>query len=129
MASGKKLLLVQIGRTKLSELQRLCKALGIETIVVEAKDFGKPLGQLARIAGIRDNHGAAPALKPESFMPPVEMMVFCGFAPEALDTFLAACRDAGIAPVGLKAVITPSNIRWNIYTLCRELMQEQQRIK
>ncbi|MDE6701870.1 MAG: DUF3783 domain-containing protein [Acetatifactor sp.] len=125
MTYSKKLLLIQVGNKKLSEIQQLCRTLEIQTIIVEPKDFGKPLGQLAKIAGIQGNSATKSPIKTGNSMPPVEMMVFCGLTSEALDTFLAAYRNAGIAPIGLKAIITPSNIRWDVYTLCRELMQEQ----
>lgn len=125
MTYSKKLLLIQVGGQKLSEIQQLCRTLEIQTIVVESKDFGKPLGHLAQIAGIQPPSKTDSYAKTDSIMPPVEMMVFCGLTSEALDTFLAAYRNAGIAPIGLKAVITPANIRWDVYMLCRELMQEQ----
>ena len=125
MTYSKKLLLIQVGNKKCAEIQQICRTLDIQTIIIEPKDFGKPLGQLAKIAGIQGNNTTKSPIKTKNIMPPVEMMVFCGLTSEALDTFLAAYRNAGIAPIGLKAIITPSNIRWDVYTLCRELMQEQ----
>ncbi len=122
--NSKKLLLIQINGQKLAAIRQLCMSLEIQPIVIEPKDFGKPLGHLAQITGMPGGIVPERTPCPGDIMPSVEIMIFCGLDPDALDIFLAAYRNAGIAPVGLKAVITPANIRWDIYTLCRELMRE-----
>lgn len=55
---------------------------------------------------------------------PVEMMVFCGLSDKGLDDFLADYRKTGLAPVPLKAVITPYNMTWTAEQLFTALMKE-----
>jgi hypothetical protein len=45
-----------------------------------------------------------------------------------VDDFLAAYRETGLAPVALKAVVTPGNIRWNAQELFRELLREHEKL-
>ena len=42
----------------------------------------------------------------------------------ALDAFLRGFRQSGMAPVALKAVLTPSNAAWSSTPLCAELRRE-----
>ncbi len=53
-----------------------------------------------------------------------EIMVFSGISSEGLDMFLGAWRMAGIAPVPLKAILTPYNYTWTVYQLTQELVRE-----
>ena len=53
-----------------------------------------------------------------------EILVFVAFSEEKLDLFLRAYRQAGIAPIPLKAVLTPHNCSWSVYELTQELMRE-----
>ena len=41
-----------------------------------------------------------------------------------LDAFLQAMREAGMPPIGLKAVLTPVNVLWNSTDLHSELARE-----
>lgn len=142
MEHCKKLLLIQVKGKKAAQIKALCDRLQIQVIAVDARDFGKPLGSLAGIKGFGGSAApgtkipqptAKPASKPglplaPAPIPPAEMMVFCGINPDALDAFLAAYKEAGIESIGLKAVITPTNIRWDVATLYRELLREQMQL-
>lgn len=59
---------------------------------------------------------------------PVEMLVLCGLEEGDLDRFLKAYRKAEIAPVPLKAVLTPYNVSWTAEKLFGELMAEHTRM-
>jgi hypothetical protein len=110
---------------KEKQIAALCGENGIRTRQILPGDLNKTVGTLA---GIKSNgpvvkgEAAAPAL-PGTPVP--EMMIFCGFQSEALDEFLKKYREHGIAPIGLKAIVTPYNYNWSIYQLSRELMQER----
>ena len=54
-----------------------------------------------------------------------EMLVLVDFAEVALDQFLQTYRQSGIAPVSLKAVLTPHNQGWDSVALYRELVRER----
>ncbi len=143
MEHCQKLLLIQIKEKKAAQIKALCEGLHIQAITVKPRDFGKSLGNLSVIRGFgypsapggAISHPAAMSASQTGLplaanqMPPAEMMVFCGIAPDALDTFLSAYREAGIEPVSLKAVVTPANIRWDVATLCRELLREQAQMR
>lgn len=54
-----------------------------------------------------------------------EMAVLCGFTPDKLDAFLAAFPARGVAPIALKAVLTPTNASWTGGALYTELLRER----
>lgn len=139
MEHSQKLLLIQIKEPKASQIRALCKRLDIRPVAVASRDFWKTLGSLAGVKGFAGSftpekallHPAAGAAAPlaANLMPPSEILVFCGMTSDDLDRFLETYRTAGIEPVGLKAVITPANIRWDVPTLCRELLREQAQLR
>lgn len=45
-----------------------------------------------------------------------------------LDMFLKRYKDMGIEPVKLKAVVTATNISWNVYELVTELIREHKEL-
>ena len=53
-----------------------------------------------------------------------EMLVFASSDRERVFAFLDRMRADGIAPVALRAVLTPVNIRWTPEELHRELISE-----
>lgn len=55
-----------------------------------------------------------------------EMMVMKGFSNSRLDQFLKGMRKAGIERVDYKAVLTPTNCRWNSWQLYQEIRKEHE---
>ncbi|MBR4502864.1 MAG: DUF3783 domain-containing protein [Clostridia bacterium] len=53
-----------------------------------------------------------------------EMLVFAASDRERVFAFLDRMKEDGVAPVALKAVLTPFNIRWTAEELYRELFRE-----
>ena len=53
-----------------------------------------------------------------------EMLVFAGMDQPEVFAFLQALREAGIASVALKAMVTPFNACWSPEKLYRELEKE-----
>ena len=127
---GAKVLMFQVAMEKRIPLVKLCGELGIEAVTVDRKNYGQPLGVLAGITGFSERmngdsgkkNRAAGAEMMRAMMG--EMLVFSGMPEETLDQFLAAYKKAGIAPVALKAVLTPHNIRWTPEELFQELFKE-----
>lgn len=54
-----------------------------------------------------------------------EILLFSNLTENKLDEFLSAYKTAGIEPVSLKAVVTPTNENWTIEELAEELMKER----
>ena len=98
-------------------LRTLCAIEKVRLRPVKPEEYGKPVGALA---GLLPDTGLPQAAIPFQ----EEMLVLCGFSERALDAFLRGFRKSGMAPVALKAVLTPSNAAWNSTQLCAELRQE-----
>ncbi len=99
---------------------RICgilSALGIEGRSVPAAQYGASLAELV------DNtakSGPGPRLAP--------MLVMHALKEGQMDALLLRLRQAGI-PVPLKAVTTPSNLRWSPVRLQTALRQEQEQLR
>jgi hypothetical protein len=121
---SQKILGFHIAPEKHAALQGICAGLGIELVDIARRDYGQKLGALAQIKGFKKEKTiyTGPEL-------PAEMLVFSGMDSDRLDAFLAAYKETGLAPIGLKAVVTPGNIRWNAQELFRELLREQKNIQ
>lgn len=116
-----KILLFHINLEKKVRILALCRQLEMEPVVVEKAKYHQQMGVLAGIVGFKEKGGRF-----EGKELPGEMMVFSGMDENMLDMFLAEYKKAGIAPIALKAVLTPHNIRWTPEELFRELMGEHQ---
>ncbi|MBR1931323.1 MAG: DUF3783 domain-containing protein [Lachnospiraceae bacterium] len=130
MKTQKQILFFSLERKKASRIQEVCSSLGIQTKTVSGNQYDCSLGYLAGIAGV-PAHGQDDG---DTFQSPLllpvmtEMMVFSGITSEELDTFLDAYRAAGIPPIALKAILTPTNVFWSAKKLYRELQAEHLRM-
>lgn len=115
----KVILLFHVEQQKKNRIEAICKLQGIRLLEVDRKRYEESLGALAGIEGIPK---MGKVYEGAEF--PMEMMVFSGIDSEGLDAFLKAYREAGITPIGLKAVITPHNIFWSAAQLYGELLKE-----
>lgn len=100
-------------------IRKICRRFQINVEKIQRQDYCQPMGVLAGIMGfqrIREVYTG-----PELTAP---MMVFCGVGDTQLDLFLEAYKEEGIEPIGHKAVITATNIRWTPTALSQELDQE-----
>ncbi len=96
-------------------LHAVCGQLGIRLRAVAPAEARLPLGSLP----------ASPPASGPAMMPFPEEMLLMAFFPDAvLDRFLAALRSFGLAPVPLKAILTPTNAGWDSIRLHRELSAE-----
>lgn len=120
MANNAHVLLFRVEPVKAAQIESLCKNSGIRMSKVKLSDYSQKLAYLAGIPGFPREDKDYTGLE---F--PSEMMVFSNMA-DRLDQFLSEYKKAGIAPIGLKAVITPHNIFWSAEDLYKELFKEHQ---
>lgn len=120
MANNAQVLLFRVEPVKATQIESLCRNLGICTSRINISDYSQKLAYLAGIPGFprEDKDYTGPEF-------PSEMMVFSNMA-DRLDQFLSEYKKAGIPPIGLKAVITPHNIFWSAEDLYKELFKEHQ---
>lgn len=115
----KKILLFRVGTEKQKKIKEIAGKKDIQVFLVPLKYYEEEIGALAGVMGMKI-HGKQYA-GPEF---PAEMMIFSGLDSDQLDEFLKSYRDARIEPIGLKAVLTPSNVQWTPLQLQQELRKE-----
>ena len=118
---GVTVLLYNLINEKGRKIRFLQVRLGMRIRVVEKEDYGKPLGVLAGMKDVTLEDENAPV---EDFQD--EMLVLRGFTDKRLDAFLKGMRKEGIERVDLKAVLTPTNCRWNSWQLYKEIREEHE---
>lgn len=101
-------------------VDKVCRDLGIRVRGVQRDEYALPIGALAGIPVARPSSAQA-ATAP---LFDDEMLVICHMLSSELDAFLQAMREAGMPPIGLKAVLTPVNVLWNSTDLHSELVRE-----
>ena len=116
---GETVLLYNLNNEKGRQIRFLLVRLGMRIRVIEKEDYGKPLGVLAGMKDVMLENEDAPV---EDF--DEEMMVLYRFSDKRLDAFLQGMRKEGIERVDLKAVLTPTNCRWNSWQLFQEIQEE-----
>lgn len=116
---GETVLLYNLNNEKGRKIRFLLVRLGMRIRVIEKEDYGKPLGVLAGMKDVTLENEDAPV---EDFND--EMMVLYRFSDKRLDALLQGMRKEGIERVDLKAVLTPTNCRWNSWQLFQEIQEE-----
>ena len=84
---------------------------------VERREYARPLAELVENGPEGDWAG-------EAF--DEEMLVMAHFPSPLLQAFLQGLRRAGVRPVALKAVLTPTNAGWDSRALHAELCKERE---
>lgn len=117
--NNKKILLFRVGTDKQKKIKEVAEKMGIQVLLVPLKYYDEEIGALAGVMRmkIRGRKYTGPEF-------PSEMMVFSGIDSDELDGFLKSYRDNKIEPIGLKAVLTPSNVQWTPKYLQEELLKE-----
>ena len=119
--SGETVLLYNMDNEKGRKLKMLMVRMGMRIRVIDKTDYSKPVGLLA---GLKDITLENPNAEVQDFDD--EMMVMRGFTSHRIDLFLQSMRKEGITKIDYKAVLTPSNARWNSWQLYQELKQEHE---
>lgn len=102
---------------RLAKLRFLCMKLGIALKDVPEEDAGQRISALCGLTPREDAPAAAPV--------PEEMIVLCHMNDGQVNRFLQTARQLRLAPVALKAVLTPTNAEWSPARLYAELRQER----
>lgn len=106
-------LLFQVAAEKRAKLAVLCHKCRITMKIVEQNQYSLPLEAILR------------GEKAEAQTPlEGEMLLMAGFSAVQLQQFLVGFRNERIAPIALKAMLTPSNRAWDAYTLYQHLSTE-----
>lgn len=113
-----KLLVFHLDDNNFKKLKQVTGALKIRVEEVPSSDYLKPLEMIA-------NKTASPLIQPFSGEVPSEsLIVFCDFTEKKMDKLLAALRRDQIA-IDYKAVLTPTNKKWNVMRMYLEMQSEK----
>lgn len=119
-----KILLFMPDRQKKEKILELCRKRNLHLQEISYDQIHTPILELVETAGKKQRKlETAPIF---SVMP--ELLIFCKMADGQLDDFLKSYREAGIAPIHLKAVLTPYNLTWTPFELTEELRKEREEI-
>jgi hypothetical protein len=104
-------------RTKAIEAYLTERQIGVRH--VQSVEYRQKLGYLLQLPGYTDSgcHFGA------SFSD--EMAVMVGFDAQQLNAFLDFFRQAGLRRIEYKAMLTPTNVSWDVLTLHRHLRSER----
>ena len=119
MDNKAKVLLYNIDETKLNLIRNYFDENNIDFIIVERKDYLKPIVYLLQSDHFDDNY--EDYLKEEFEN---DMALLYNFDNELLDSFLKYFKDNKIPGIRLKAVFTDTNANWNSIELYNELVKE-----
>ena len=114
------ILLYNLDNPRGAKIRRMCLPLRLRTALVPRESYGLPLGELAAGKQPETPYGG------EGFDD--EMMVLSDCPGRLLDLLLQSFRRNKVAPVHLKAVLTPTNREWDSVALHAELCRERQAI-
>ena len=113
------LLCYHLGEEHRNQIRLLCMRLKIRVRMVEESEYGQTLAALCGLEPL------TPA--PDAMIPfDSEMLVLANFTPDLISLFLNGFKQAGIAPVQLKAVLTETNKHWDAFTLYDQLKAEHE---
>lgn len=104
---------------RLSKIRLAAMRLKIRIKLVAKEEYARPVGALCGVdvepsseAGMGDFDG--------------EMLVMAHFPAGMLQALLGAMRRMGVAPVALKAMLTPTNATWDSVKLHAEIASEHE---
>lgn len=103
-----------------AKIRRMCLPLGVRTVLVPPQAHMLTLEELT--AGTQAPPDGAPGF-------PDELLLLVGFTSAQMDALFQGFRRARIAPVALKAVLTPTNRSWTSVQLHQELLQEHEAVQ
>ena len=104
-------------------IRRYLTGAGIRIIDVLPAEYTQRLGALLELPGFSKDAG--PNM---GFSFPEEMLVMFAFTDKVMEDFFQSFREAGIASVGLKAAVTPTNINWTSKQLYEAISEEHARV-
>lgn len=115
--------------SKEKQVVNLCRKLGLKTRKLKDSDAKITVGTLTGNGKINASLNSQMLNTTNQNVPTgyslPELIVFSGLKDNKLDEFLAEYKKMGIAPIGLKAVVTIHNVNWTMYELAEELVRER----
>ena len=102
------------------QLRRYLNKAKINHHIIRTPEFLHPLGYLFKMPGF----SPSPQFNLGNNFTD-EMLVMKDFSNEQLDHFLSFFKQNRLAPVKLKAILTPVNQTWNSVQLHKELQEER----
>lgn len=126
----KQILMFSVGGEKNKAVRQICEKLGWSAFEPGKERYGETLGSLLGmpVCAKDSKKSQVLPLHPATGFP-AEMIVFCGLDGAERDMFLKEYKKTGIAPIPLKAMLTPYNIGWTAEKLFGELLEEHRRMK
>lgn len=113
-----KLLVFHLDDNNLKKLKQITGALKVRVEEVPSSDYLKPLEMIA-------NKTASPLIQSFSGKVPAEsLIVFCDFTEKKMDKLLASLRRDQVV-IDYKAVLTPTNRKWNVMRMYLEMQAEK----
>ena len=135
-----KLLIFHFNDTELKKIKQIAINQKIQFRLVDDLEYGKTLEQIANsaapAAGLATAGGAVSGAtntpmsgvignEPSATGVPEEsMLVLCDFSEKRMDKLLAALRKSQVQ-VDYKAILTPTNRKWNVMRLLLEMRTEK----
>lgn len=113
-----KLLLFHLTDTEAKKIKQAARNLKIRCESIETAAYSQPLEAL--VSG-KPSPLAAPFT---GEVPPESLLLMCGLSDKRIDALLLALRKAGVQ-VDYKAVLTPTNRKWNVLRLLLEMRAEK----
>ena len=113
------LLCYNLAPEKAQKIRLAAMRLKIRVRPVAKEEYGQTL---AALCGMEETTDAA--YGGEGFED--EMLVMANFQTAMMNTFLGLFRRMGIAPVALKAILTPTNAQWDSEKLHAEIASEHE---
>lgn len=116
-------LLYNFDEKSLPKVKRALLPLKICVKTVSKENFSQPIGFLAGIKGIEP---VEPKYNGDGFAE--EMMLLNGFTSAKIDLLIRALNKNGIGRIALKAVITPTNVKWDSITLYNAVKADHEKM-
>lgn len=112
--------LLLIGLPDTAAIEKIADKLRIRTAIVLPEQYAQSIGSLAGYvsANVSRNVPAVETLPPEG------ILVMCELKNNRMDRLLEAFRKKELV-IPYKAVLTPTNISWNVFQLSLELQRER----
>ena len=104
---------------KMQKIRLAAMRLKIRVRPVEKAEYAQTIAALCGMEDMRDAAYAGAGFEDE-------MLVMANFPAGMMNAFLGLFRRMGIAPMALKAMLTPTNAAWNSEKLHAEIAGEHQ---
>ena len=109
---------------RLARVRGWLERAGVRALELAPTELNQSLGALLGLPGFAREPGLRLGGGPTE-----EMLVMFAFRGDLLNSFLAFFREEGLAPVALKAMVTPINVHWSALRLHEALREEHTQLR